>query len=131
MDGAVGVRVVQPLPVIDAGIRRVSAHNEGEGAHGMFGLVQAKVAVATGDVLHDDFFTGVTFGPLAQVAAAAHDAASTVVEVHQDREVGKGGFADLYHKSRLVLGSSWRKIEFRGKNTKIIPFSHDHRKKEG
>ena len=82
VDGAVGLRVVQPLPVIDAGIRGILPYDEGEGAHRAAGFIQTKVAVATGDVLHDDFLRGIALGPLIHVAAAAHDAATAVVEVH-------------------------------------------------
>ena len=97
VDGAVGLHIVQPLPVVDAGIRGILSYDEDEGGHRAAGFIQAKVAVATGDVLHDDFLRGIAFGPLVHVATAAHDAAAAVVEVHQDGEVGGSGWADLYH----------------------------------
>ena len=99
VDGAVGLHIVQPLPVVDTGIRGVLSHDEDEGAQRAAGFIQTKVTVAAGDVLHHDFLRGIAFGPLVQVATAAHDAATAVVEVHQDGEVGGSGWADLYHLS--------------------------------
>ncbi len=107
VDGAVGLHVVQPLPVVDAGIRGVTAHDEGKGTHGAAVFVQTEVAIAPGDVLLHDFFGGIAFGPLVHVAVAAHDAPTAVIQVHQGGEVGEGGFSDLYHGCNRLGYEKW------------------------
>ena len=106
VDGAIGLCIVQPLPVVDAGIGGVCTHNEGKGAHGLAGLVQAEVTVAVGDVLLHNIFSGIAMRPLVQVATAAHDAPSPFIEVHQDGKVSRKGMSDLYHTLQFNALSS-------------------------
>lgn len=98
VDDAVGKGIFQPFSFVDAGIGGVVSPDEGEGSDDFSGIVEADVAVAISDVLHNQLRRRVVARPLLHVSVFAHDAFALFKDLHEDFYLSGLRLSDFYHK---------------------------------